>query len=252
MDAAITVSGLTLAWRERLALKGLSGAFARGSLTAVVGPNGSGKSSLMQALTGQMVPAAGWVHTADSVRGRVAYLPQQSQLDRSFPIRVMDVVMLGHWGRQGAWRAATRALADQAERALQAVGLADLGAHSLAELSVGQFQRVLFARVLVQDAPLILLDEPFAAVDAATTADLLALVRRWHAEGRTVVAVLHDIEQVRRHFPQTLMLAREPVAWGPTADVLTPAHLAQARRLAEAWDSGVSAPAFAPLHAVAA
>ncbi len=235
--AAITLSHLHLAWQQQPAVRDLSGSFAAGSLTAIVGPNGGGKTSLMSALTGQLAPQQGRVQLAPMLQGRVAYLPQVSQIDRSFPLRVLDVVMLGHWGRQGAWRAATRARCEQASQALATVGLAGLEGRSLAELSTGQFQRVLFARLLLQDAPLILLDEPFSAVDAHTTQDLLGVIRRWHDEARTVIAVLHDLQAVRQWFPQTLMLAREPVAWGPTAEVLTPAHLLRARRLAERWDS---------------
>lgn len=234
--AAITLSQLHLSWRQQPAVKGLSGSFAAGSLTAIVGPNGGGKSSLMAALTGQLAPVQGRVQMAPSLQGRMAYLPQVSQIDRSFPVRVLDVVMLGHWGRQGAWRAATRARSEQARQALATVGLAGLEGRSLSELSTGQFQRVLFARLLLQDAPLILLDEPFAAVDAHTTADLLAVVQRWHDEARTVIVVLHDLDAVRRYFPQTLLLAREPVAWGATGAVLTPAKLLRARRLSEHWD----------------
>jgi zinc/manganese transport system ATP-binding protein len=94
--------------------------------------------------------------------------------------------------------------------------------------------------VLVQDAGLILLDEPFAAIDARTTADLLALLQRWKREARTVIAVLHDLEQVREHFEQVLLLARERVAWGPTADVLRAEHLFNARQMAEGWDEAAS------------
>jgi len=103
-------------------------------------------------------------------------------------------------------------------------------------LSGGQMQRTLFARLLLQDAEVILLDEPFAAVDERTVGDLLVLVRRWQQEGRTVIAVLHEFEVVRAHFPRALLLAREPLAWGPTADVLTPENLLRARRMTEAWD----------------
>lgn len=234
--AAIALNRLHLSWHQQPAVRDLSGSFAVGSLTAVVGPNGGGKTSLMAALTGELAPQQGRLQLAPSLQGRVAYLPQVSQIDRSFPVRVLDVVMLGHWGRQGAWRAATRARSEQASRALATVGLAGLEGRSLAELSTGQFQRVLFARLLLQDAPLILLDEPFAAVDAHTTLELLAIVRRWHDEARTVIAVLHDLDAVRRWFPQTLLLAREPVAWGPTAEVLTTGHLLRARQLSERWD----------------
>ncbi len=116
------------------------------------------------------------------------------------------------------------------------MGLAGFERRPIGALSAGQFQRVLFARMLLQDARLILLDEPFTAIDARTTADLLEVVRRWHGERRTVVAVLHDLDQVRAHFPETLLLAREPVAWGPTGEALGPANLLRARAMAEAWD----------------
>ena len=135
-------------------------------------------------------------------------------------------------------RAATKARRQQAEDALAAVGLPDTGRRGLQELSHGQFQRVLFARLLLQDAPLMVLDEPFAAVDAATTADLLALVGRWHAQARTVICVLHDLDCVREHFPQTLLLARQPLGWGPTSQVLTPELLQRAQGLGAGWRQG--------------
>lgn len=102
-------------------------------------------------------------------------------------------------------------------------------------------QRVLFARVLLQDASLIVLDEPFNAIDTKTTADLLALVKHWHGEGRTVLAALHDLEMVRSYFTDTLVLARGPVAWGPTAEVLTPDNLMVAMRMCEAFDDSAAA-----------
>ncbi|MCF5642785.1 metal ABC transporter ATP-binding protein, partial [Pseudomonas syringae] len=119
--------------------------------------------------------------------------------------------------------------------ALRTVGLEGFESRSVGSLSSGQFQRVLFARLLLQDASVILLDEPFTAIDARTTRDLLELVRAWHGQGRTVIAVLHDIDQVRQHFPQTLLMAREAIAWGETADVLSVANLRKARNMAEYW-----------------
>jgi zinc/manganese transport system ATP-binding protein len=120
--------------------------------------------------------------------------------------------------------------------ALHAVGLDGFSTRPLDTLSGGQMQRALFARVILQDAPVVLLDEPFAAIDDRTVGDLMHLVDHWHREGRTVVAVLHDIELVRRHFPQTLLLAREPIAWGATAVALRPENLQRARAMPEAWD----------------
>ena len=126
----------------------------------------------------------------------------------------------------------------QVDAALHAVGLQGFEHRSVGSLSSGQLQRVLFARMLVQDAQLILLDEPFNAMDSKTTQALLALIHQWHRQQRTVVAVLHDDAQVRQHFPHTLLLAREVVAWGPTAQVMTEPHLHRARAMAEAWDDG--------------
>jgi zinc/manganese transport system ATP-binding protein len=234
--AAITLDDLTVTYGGHPAVHHLSGAFAPGSLTAVVGPNGAGKSTLLAAIMGRLRPSHGAVRFADATRGRVAWLPQQSEIDRSFPLRVFDLVALGHWGRIGAFRGLNAEQNDAVHAALAAVGLSGFGARRIGELSAGQFQRVLFARVLLQDAPVILLDEPFNAIDARTTADLLAVVQRWHGEARTVIAVLHDLDQVREHFERTLLIARRCVAWGPTAEVLRAENLFQARRMAEAWD----------------
>ena len=234
--AAVWIDNLTVSYRQHPAVHHLNCQFAEGSLTAIVGPNGAGKSSLLDALVGKVRPTTGQVRLGVRRRDQVAYLPQQSHIDRSFPLRVADVVMLGAWSVLGLFGGATARHRQRAAQALAEVGLDGFGQRLVGELSVGQFQRVLFARVLVQDAPLVLLDEPFNAVDARTTSDLLQLVQRWHAEGRTVLAVLHDLDQVRAHFPQTLLLAREGLAFGPTQQVLTPAHLQRARQLAERWD----------------
>jgi zinc/manganese transport system ATP-binding protein len=233
---AVRVIDLTVTHQRHPAVHHLSGELAMGSLTAVIGPNGAGKSSLLDALAGRLPLSAGRIEIAPALAGRVAYLPQQSQIDRSFPLGVLDLVALGHWPRRGAFGAIDAPLRQRAREALASVGLTGFEQRRIGELSVGQFQRVLFARVLLQDAQLILLDEPFNAIDARTSADLLAVVRRWHGEARTVVAVLHDMELVREHFPQTLLLAREPVAWGPTAQVLHAENLFRARQMAERWD----------------
>jgi zinc/manganese transport system ATP-binding protein len=129
----------------------------------------------------------------------------------------------------------------EARQALAAVGLEGFERRGIGELSAGQFQRVLFARLLLQDCPVIILDEPFTAIDSRTVADLLGLVLRWHAENRTLIAVLHNFEQVRSYFPLTLLLAREPIAWGKTSEVLTAENLQLARQMSEAWDEAAAA-----------
>jgi zinc/manganese transport system ATP-binding protein len=232
----ISCDDLTVAYDGHPAVHHLSGRFEPGSLTAIVGPNGAGKTSLLAAIMGRLRPVEGQVNMAAGLRGRIAWLPQQAEIDRSFPMRVFDLVALGHWGRLGAFRGLGTAQRGEVQAALQAVGLSGFERRGIAELSAGQFQRVLFARVLLQDAPVILLDEPFNAIDARTTADLLGVVKRWHGESRTVIAVLHDLDQVREHFESTLLIARRCVAWGPTAEVLRAENLFRARQLAEAWD----------------
>jgi len=154
---------------------------------------------------------------------------------------VLDTVLLGRWSRFGAFgRAGTGDMHD-AYHAIEAVGLSGFERRPIDTLSVGQFQRVLFARLLLQDADLVLLDEPFAAIDSRTVADLMDVVRRWQRENRTVVAVLHDLDQVKRDFPSSLLLARALVAAGPTARVLSAENLLRARAMAEAWDDRAGA-----------
>lgn len=225
---------LTLGYGSHAAVHHLSGALEAGSLTAVAGANGSGKSTLLKGLVGLIKPMSGSVALTPGLR--MAYLPQHSEIDRSFPMRVFDLVKMGLWPSRGLLGRRTQADLDRVSAALTAVGLRGFDARPIDTLSGGQFQRALFARLLLQDAQLILLDEPFNAIDARTVEHLIGLIRTWHAEGRTVMAVLHDLDLARRHFPQTLLMAREPIAWGPTAEVLTPANLKRADAMDEAWD----------------
>jgi len=232
--ACLTFRDLTLGYNSHPAVHHLNGSVRKGSLTAVVGANGSGKSTLMKGIVGVLKPMAGGIAKADGMR--IAYLPQQSELDRSFPARVVDLVSLGLWPRRGLLGRHTEEDRAAVATALAAVGLEGFETRALDTLSGGQLQRTLFARVLVQDADLILLDEPFNAIDAKTVGDLVALIRRWHGEERTVMAVLHDLDLVRQNFPETLLLARSPVAWGETPATLKPENLLRARRFHEAWE----------------
>lgn len=231
--AGIRLENLTLTHGRHPAVHHVSGHFAPGSLTAVVGPNGAGKTTLLRALAGLHKPESGRITHEGTAR--IALLPQLAALDRAFPISCLDVVMQGLWPRIGAFRGVSAQDWELAEHALAAVGLSGFGKRPVGSLSAGQTQRLLFARLLVQDADILLLDEPFNAVDARTSADLLRLVREWHGEGRTVIAVLHDLDLVARDFPQTLLIARDAIAWGPTAQALSAANRLEARMMAEAW-----------------
>ncbi|HTJ99314.1 MAG TPA: zinc ABC transporter ATP-binding protein AztA [Bordetella sp.] len=229
--ARISLEQASFGWRGRRAVSDVSGVFAPGSMTAIVGPNGAGKSTLIKGVMGVLRPMSGRVTLDGAGRRDLAWLPQAAELDRSFPITVHELVAMGAWRRVGAWRRFGMPERERVQQALAAVGLAGAGDRIVGTLSGGQLQRALFARLLLQDANVLLLDEPFAAVDSHTVDDLMRLLGACHAEGRTVVAVLHDLDLVRRHFPQTLLLSRHVVAWGDTAAVLNEAHLRTAREL---------------------
>ncbi|MCW3478255.1 ABC transporter ATP-binding protein [Neisseriaceae bacterium JH1-16] len=232
---SIALENITVSYQRHPAVHHASGQFAEGEATAIFGPNGAGKSTLLKAMIGALKPDHGKVHLNGFKRRDIAYLPQQSEIDRSLPVSVIDLVSTGLWHHTGPFGRVGRSGHDRVCAALEQVGLAEFQHRPISALSSGQFQRVLFARILVQDARLILLDEPFNAVDAKTTFDLLELVRHWRDEKRTVIAVLHDYEQVRAYFSQTLLMAREIVAWGKTAEVLTDDNLLRAVNRAAHW-----------------
>ncbi|WP_119299827.1 metal ABC transporter ATP-binding protein [Dongia deserti] len=236
----LRLDDVTIAYDRHPVVHHISGAFEGGSLTALVGPNGAGKSTLLKAIAGLLPVTAGAIRFGID-RGAVAYLPQVVDVDRSFPLRVVDVVDFGHWRKVGALRRLSGEDRAVSVAAIASVGLAGLEHQPIGKLSVGQFQRVLFARLMVQEAALILLDEPFNAIDQKTAADLMNVVRDWQTEGRTVVAALHDLEQVRRDFPDALLMARELVAWGPARQTLSDENLERARHLAASWTDPAAA-----------
>jgi zinc/manganese transport system ATP-binding protein len=241
MPAQLQFRDLTLGYDRHPAVHHLDGEVASGALLAIVGPNGAGKSTLFRGIVGILTPLAGSISAGKLDFRDIAYLPQTADIDRSFPISVFDFVGTGLWRQTGLFGGIGSKAREKIASALAAVGLSGFENRAIGTLSGGQMQRMLFARVLLQDAPLIVLDEPFNAVDAKTSADLLALVKRWHAERRTVLAALHDIDLVRANFPETLLLARGKVAWGATAEVLTAENLMQARRMCEAFDESAAA-----------
>jgi zinc/manganese transport system ATP-binding protein len=241
MTAQLKFRDVTLGYDRHPAVHHLNGEVAPGALLAVIGPNGAGKSTLFRGIAGILKPLAGAISLGGLDIRDIAYLPQTVDIDRTFPISVFDFVGTGLWRVTGFFGGMGKSAQDKIAQALSAVGLNGFENRGIGTLSGGQMQRMLFARVLLQDARLIVLDEPFNAIDAKTSADLLALVRRWHSEGRTVLAALHDMDLVRAHFPETLLLARGPVAWGATAQVLTAENLGEARRMCEAFDDGAAA-----------
>lgn len=237
MAAQLQFRDVTLGYDRHPAVHHLSGDVDPGALLAVVGPNGAGKSTLFRGIVGILKPLSGSIRLRDGMKPReIAYLPQSADIDRTFPISVFDFVGTGLWRTSGIFGGLGKQAGIKITDALAAVGLNGFENRNIGTLSGGQMQRMLFARVLLQDARVIVLDEPFNAIDAKTAADLIDLVQRWHQEKRTVLAALHDMEMVRAHFPETLLLARGAVAWGKTSDVLTTENLLEARRMCEAFD----------------
>ena len=241
MPSQLQFKDVTFGYDRHPAVHHLSGNVASGTLLAVVGPNGAGKSTLFRGIVGILKALSGSVDLAGLDARDIAYLPQSAEIDRTFPITVFDFVSTGLWRQTGFFGGIGKPGRERIIQALAAIGLNGFENRSIGTLSGGQMQRVLFARVMLQDAPLILLDEPFNAIDSRTSADLIAVVEQWHAEKRTVLAALHDIDLVRAHFPETLLLAREPVAWGATRDVLASENLLTARRMCEAFDDSAAA-----------
>lgn len=223
--SALILDDVCVSYGRVHAICHLTGQFEAGSLTAIAGANGAGKSTLVKAIMGELTPQ------------EIAYLPQTAEIDRHFPLNLEDLVSLGTWRKNGAFRGLSNDCLEEAKGALRQVGLAGMEKRQIASLSSGQFQRALFARLILQDARVVILDEPFNAVDEQTTNDLLTLILQWNNEGRTVLAILHDLEQIERHFPNTLLLAREAVYWGNTQQALSAQNKQRAKSLIHYWDN---------------
>ncbi len=228
-ETAIEVMDLTVAYRHTPVLWDVDLAVPAGTLAAVVGPNGAGKTTLIKAIQGLVKPAAGRVRVFGEPyrqqRRQVGYVPQRGSVDWDFPTDVLDVVMMGLYGALGWLRRPGKRQREAALRALEQVGMADLAGRQISQLSGGQQQRVFLARALVQDAQLYLMDEPFQGVDATTERAIVALLKRMNAQGKTVVAVHHDLQTVPSYFDWAALLNVRKVASGPVDEVFTPENL---------------------------
>jgi zinc/manganese transport system ATP-binding protein len=233
----ILCENLTLGYERHPAVHHLSLMLPSGGLMAIVGPNGAGKSTLLKALAGEIKPLEGQIRiTGHAAPPVLAYLPQQAEFELGFPLSVFEFVVMGFWEQIGAFRGLFADHHEKIRRALREVGLDGFENRPMNTLSGGQLQRARFARLALQDADIVLLDEPFLALDSHTTQALLTQLLAWHEQGKTLIVVLHDLAMVRRAFPLCLLLAREPIAIGPTADVLCQTHLQKAHLPSEAFD----------------
>lgn len=230
-EPALTLRGVGAGYAQGAVLEGIDLRVPQRQLVAIVGPNGAGKSTLVKAVLG-LLPHRGDITILGQPRAtalpQVAYVPQRAAVDWDFPARVRDVVAMGLFRETGLFGRLTPALRARIDAAIARVGLTDLAARQIGALSGGQQQRAFIARALVQAPALFILDEPFAGVDAATEAAILALLRDLVSAGRTVIAIHHDIETVRHHFDRAVLLNGRVIAEGPVASVLDGATVARA------------------------
>lgn len=234
LDPCITVDNVTVSYHRHPVVHHVSVDFPCGYTNAIIGPNGAGKSTLLKVMMGMLAPDEGKVtfHHDETV----SYLPQQSDIDRSLPITVEDLVATGFLAHGSLFAKITKAAMEKVAEALSIVGLTGFENRTINNLSNGQFQRALFARIIVQDADVILLDEPFNAVDAKTNLDLCSVINNWRKQGKTVIAVIHDFHVAKAHFDYTLMMACEKVAFGATKAVLTEQNFEKAYSASLYWD----------------
>ncbi len=226
---AIEVEDLTVAYRDKPAIWDMDLRIPTGVLAAIVGPNGAGKSTLLKAVLGLIRPVAGSIQVFGqpfrNMRRRVAYVPQRSSVDWDFPTDVLDVATMGTYGRLGWIRRPGREERRDALAALERVGIADLVHRQIGQLSGGQQQRVFLARALVQDADLYVMDEPFQGVDAITEAAIVNVLRALRDDGKTVVAVHHDLATVPKYFDWVALLNVKLIAAGPVGESFTDANV---------------------------
>ncbi|MFN7662735.1 MAG: metal ABC transporter ATP-binding protein [Alphaproteobacteria bacterium] len=221
----IEIKNLFVSYGKTQALTNISGTFQPNTLTAIIGPNGGGKSTLIKAIQNQVRIEAGSIKHNCKNKCESGYLPQQADLDKTFPLTVREVVGMGLWPKLGSFTKYTTVHQEQITEALTRVGLLKFEHRRIDSLSGGQFQRMLFARIYVQDASLIILDEPFTAIDAQTCTHLINIILEWHKQGKTILVVLHNLDLVKKYFPETLLLGRSCIGWGPTKSVLTQQNL---------------------------
>lgn len=223
--APLEIHDLTVAYHRKPVLWGIDVTVAAGQLVGIVGPNGGGKSTLIKACMGLLPAQSGWVklfgEPFSRAATRVGYVPQRESVDWDFPVSVLDVVLMGRYGRVGLLRRPGKADREVARACLEKVSMLPFANRQIANLSGGQQQRVFLARALAQQADLYFMDEPFAGVDAATEAAIVAVLRELRDQGKTLLVVHHDLPTARQYFDRLLLLNMHVVAFGRTEEVFT-------------------------------
>lgn len=225
----LSVRDLTVAYHRKPVVWDVDLSIPEGKLVSIVGPNGAGKSTMLKACLDLIPRSSGEVMIYGQPyareRKRVGYVPQRESVDWDFPVSALDVVAMGTYGQLGWFRRVNKRSKALAMQALERVGLADYAHRQISQLSGGQQQRTFLARALVQDADIYFMDEPFAAVDAATERAIVVLLKELQARGKTCLVVHHDLATVPQYFDWTVLLNMRVVASGPTSEVFTKENL---------------------------
>lgn len=232
---ALEISNLTVSYKAHPVVHHLSVGFPKGESSAIIGPNGAGKSTLLKAIMGLVAYKEGEISKKNA--HKVSYLSQISDIRRDLPLTLFELVSAGAYHNMGLFKRLSEPARAEVEKALEFVGLDAFGDRSIDSLSGGQFQKALFARIVVEGADLILLDEPFNAMDARTTKELCELIGRWEAAGKTVIVVLHDLTLAKQYFTNTLILARDKIIFGKSKTVITDENLLKAESVSLGWES---------------
>lgn len=226
---ALETHDLSVIYKNKPALYGVDVAIEKGNLVGIIGPNGAGKSTFIKAAIGLTPTSGGWSQVfgkpVAKVRKNIGYVPQRESVDWDFPINVFEATLMGTFGQLGLFGRPKKEHIQRAEEALEKVGLSDYAGHQIGNLSGGQQQRVFLARALAQDADLYLMDEPFAAIDAATEATILQVLKEMKNQGKTVIVVHHDLQAAQREFDHLMMLNLRLIAYGKTEEVFTAKNL---------------------------
>ena len=224
-NPVLEIHDLTVSYDQNPVLWNVDLSLPSGKLVGILGPNGAGKSTLIKAIMGLIAPTSGYVRIFDKplndVRARISYVPQRESVDWNFPASVLDVVMMGTYGKLGLFRRPGKKEKDLAMQCLEQVGMTGFVTRQISELSGGQQQRVFIARALAQQADLYLMDEPFAGVDMATETAIFQLLKDMADSGKTVLVVHHDIHSAMNFFDWVIMLNLHLVASGPKESVIT-------------------------------
>ncbi|PPL03451.1 metal ABC transporter ATP-binding protein [Parapedobacter indicus] len=231
-EPILEVHDLTVSYSRKPVLWGIDFTLPSGSIAGIVGPNGAGKSTLLKTIMGLIPPSSGFIklfgRPLEEIRQRVSYVPQRESVDWDFPVSVLDVVLMGRYGKVGLLRNTGARDRSIALECLDKVGMSAFAKRQISQLSGGQQQRVFLARALAQEADIYFMDEPFAGVDAATEQAIIGLLREMAAADKTIVVVHHDLQSARSYFDWIILLNMHLVAAGPTEQVFTEEMVQQA------------------------